>query len=71
MSEPTFKKPERGAKLLQFVEDDGAWYTVTIKTVMVANKQGQERYEVTYDDYPEERPVVVLKTDLHAFPTKL
>lgn len=62
---------KRGDKLLHYIPEDGAWYTITICTVMVPSRSGEKRLEVTFDDYPDDGRIVIATEHLFRMPERI
>ncbi len=63
-------KPAIGDRVLWFQREDLAWYTMVIKSDLIASKNGVDRVQAAYEDYPEERPFLIPQNELFRMPEK-
>ncbi|RIJ22076.1 hypothetical protein D1224_10920 [Henriciella barbarensis] len=64
-------RPAIGQKVLQYIEDDGAWYTLAVKSDLLSPLNGRERVEATYVDYPDDGSITVFVDELYKIPEPL
>lgn len=63
-------KPAIGDRVLWYQREDLAWYTMVIKSDLIASKNGVGRVQAAYEDYPEERPFLIPHNELFRMPEK-
>lgn len=70
MNATKHSKPVIGERVIWYQREDLAWYTMVIKSDLVGAKDGVERLQVTYEDYPDEPPRLIPLNEVCRLPEK-
>lgn len=58
-------------KVLWFIDEDKAWYTLIVTNTLVAPENGIAKVQVRYEHFPEDGKFLVPLNELHALPKAL